>query len=245
MSPELSVVLPCWNEEAALPGAVAVYLSALPASGVESFEVLIVNDASTDRSGAIADELARSDPRVRVLHHERNQGQVAGILNGFRAARGEVVTHNGVDLPFDPADTAAMLQVIREGADVVVVERTTREAYGLLRKVLSAGNVALWRLLFGSPFRDHNFVQFYRRAVVAGLPVVSRGVSTVTPELIVRARRAGFRVVARPAAYHRRRSGSSSITVKKVAHAAIETLRLWRGASPAFPPGPCAAPRDV
>lgn len=225
--PRLSIVLPAYNERDGLPAAVDAYRSALGAAGFADYEIILVNDGSSDGTGALADALAHTDSCVRVLHHERNQGQVQAILNGFRAAHGRIVTHNGIDLPFHPRDVSQVLARFAEGADVVVVERIDRASYGLVRKLLSWGNVALLKLLFRSPCRDHNFVQFFRREVLAALPVRSRGVSTVTSELIVRAARQGFRVVRLPAAYHRRQSGRSTITPRKALHAFGQTLLLW------------------
>ena len=226
--PDLSVVLPCYNERVSLAIAVAEYCRVLPAAGIHNFELIVVDDASTDGTGALAEALARSEPRLRLLRHERNEGQVASILDGFRAARGLVLTHNGIDLPFHPRDVARMLASIQDGADVVVVERAHRKVYSPLRKVLSWGNICLLKTLLGSPFTDHNFVQFYRAEVVETVPVRSRGVSTVTPELIVRALRAGFRVESCRAEYHERQEGRSTINPRKVAHALGETFRLWQ-----------------
>ena len=190
--PLLSVVLPGYNEEEAVGPAVETYLESLTQAGLDDFEIILVNDGSTDRTGERADELSRRDGRIRVIHHARNQGQSAAFLHGFAESRGRVVTWNGMDLPFHPADTHRALTCIRTGADVVVIERRNRAAYGLVRKAISWANVLLLRWLFASTFRDHNFVQFFRREVLAGLPIVSRGVSTVTAELIVRAVRAGL-----------------------------------------------------
>lgn len=225
--PELSVVLPGYNERAALEAAVNAYRSALERDGID-FELLVIDDASADGMGRLADRLAAGDPRVRVIHHRHNQGQVAGILRGFREARGRYVTHNGMDLPFHPDDTVKPLLLLRDGADVVVVERTDRKSYDIVRKFLSWGNVCLLRALLGSPFTDHNFVQFFRRECVATLPVQTAGVSTVTPELILRALRAGYRVVSTSANYHRRQTGRSTITIAKVTRTACELFRLWR-----------------
>ncbi len=224
--PELSVVLPAFNESNGLRAAVSCYLAELSAAGIDG-ELIIIDDASTDGTGAVADELAANDARVRVVRHERNLGQVAGIRNGFRHARGAIVTHNGVDLPFHPRDTRRMIEAIRAGSDVVVVQRASRAAYGIRRKVISWANIGMLKLLFGSPFVDHNFVQFYRSEVTRRLPIRSNGVSTVTPELIFRAIRAGYRVTAETAEYHERRTGTSSIRLGKVLHAFGQTIRLW------------------
>jgi glycosyltransferase involved in cell wall biosynthesis len=233
-------VLPAYNERAAVAATVGAYLRELPEAGITDFELILVDDGSSDGTGDAADEAARSDGRVRVVRHERNRGQVAAILTGFRAARGAVLTHNGFDRPFRPADTAGPLGMIRGGADVVVVERISRSAYGPVRWVMSKANVALLRLAFRSPFRDHNFVQFYRRAVLETVPVLSSGVSTVTPELILRAAAAGFVVRACPGEYHRRTTGASTVTARKVARTVSETARLWGlmrpGAAAGVPP---------
>jgi glycosyltransferase involved in cell wall biosynthesis len=224
---QLSIVLPVYNERPALQPAIEAYRAALADSGIEDYEIILVDDGSSDGTGELAEAIAAADRRVRVLRHERNQGQVQAILNGFRAARGRVLTHNGIDLPFDPRDVPRALACFADGADVVVVERADRACYGLTRKVLSWANMLLLKVLLGTPFRDHNFVQFYRREVIAAAPVRSSGVNTVTPELILRALRHGFRVVSVAAQYHGRRTGQSTLTVQKVAHAVWQTQHLW------------------
>jgi glycosyltransferase involved in cell wall biosynthesis len=220
------VVLPGYNERHSLAAAVHRYLDALPRCGIDSFEIIVVNDGSTDGSGELADGLARTDPRVRVLHHERNLGQVAGILSGFRAARGGILTHNGMDLPFEPADTARALEHFAQGADLVVVERANRQSYGITRKIVSWCNIMLLRVLFRTPFYDHNFTQFFRCEVFQSVTVRSTGVSTVTPELIFRSLRRGYRAVSMSATYHPRQAGQSTITLRKTLHAFWQTLRL-------------------
>jgi glycosyltransferase involved in cell wall biosynthesis len=222
---ELSIILPAYNEESAVAGAVETYLRALAECGA-SFEIVVIDDGSTDGTFAAAERCAASHPAVRVLRNERNLGQVATILRGLEESRGEFVMHNGIDLPFDPGCTGKVLARLRDGADVVVVERTDRRAYGTVRKLVSWANVRLVRMLFRSPFIDHNFVQAYRRRVLGSITVESRGVSTVTTELILKSLAAGFRVESLPAQYHARGSGRSSVTLKKVVHTVNELVRL-------------------
>ena len=226
--PALTVVLPAYNEEAALPVTVRTYLETLGADGLGDCEVVLVDDGSRDRTGAVADELARGDRRVRVIHHARNQGLSSAFLDGCRAARGRVITWNGADMPFHPRDVKRMLDEIARGADMVVVERRDRKAYSLRRKIVSWSNVLVLRVLFGSRFHDHNFVQFFRREVFGSMRIVSTGASSVTAEMIFRAVRMGFRVVPVAAEYHQRALGESTITTSKILHTVAETLRLWR-----------------
>jgi undecaprenyl-phosphate 4-deoxy-4-formamido-L-arabinose transferase len=224
---ELTVILPAYNEGEAVADAVRQYLSVLPGC-CEGFEIIVVNDGSTDDTGAFAERLARDHLGVRVVNHETNRGQVAALLRGMEEACGRVVTHNGIDLPFHPRETGRMLESIRRGADVVVVERASRQAYGLFRKVVSWCNIALIKLLFRSPFVDHNFVQAYRRPVLKAVTVESRGVSTVTPEIILKAFEAGFRVERMSADYAARNSGKSSVSLGRIAHTTLELFQLWR-----------------
>lgn len=226
MSPELSIILPGYNERESLAAAVEAHRRACESGGIGDFEMIIVDDASSDGMDEVARQLAANDRRIRVLTHIANGGQVEAILTGFRAARGAVVTHNGIDLPFDPNDLIHVMSRFDNGADVVVVERRDRRAYGWGRTLLSWANVAVLRLLFRSPVRDHNFVQFYRREVFASLAVRSRGVSTVTAELIVRAFAAGYRIDRVKADYHARRAGRGTVGAGKAFAALRETLRL-------------------
>jgi len=222
---ELSIVLPAYNEESAVAGAVATYLRALEECAT-SFEIVVIDDGSADGTFAAAERAAAGHPAVRVLRNERNLGQVATVLRGIEESLGEFVMHNGIDLPFDPGDTGKVLARLRDGADVVVVERADRRAYGVVRKLVSWANVGLVRTLFGSPFMDHNFVQAYRRRVLRSITVESRGVSTVTTELILKSLAAGFRVESLAAPYHARMSGHSSVTLTKVVYSMKELFRL-------------------
>lgn len=223
---ELSIVLPAYNEGKAIGEAIDRYLTALRHLGY-GFEIIVINDGSSDNTLMAAQEIAKNNTQVRVYSNDKNLGVVKTVLRGFSLARGEVVMHNGADLPFDPADTAGVMQKIYAGADVVVVERSNRAAYGIIRKLLSWGNVALIKVLFRSPFCDHNFVQAYRCRVLKAIQVETRGVSTLPPELILKAHTLGFVVERVSANYEPRRSGKSSITLSQIVYTVAELLRLY------------------
>ncbi len=224
--PEVSVVIPAYNEARGIEESLRRTVTALRAQGLR-FEVVLVDDGSTDDTRARAEAVAAELPEIRVHPNVQNRGGAESTIIGWRLARGEVVIQNGADLPFDPADTTRVLERVRAGADVVVVERADRQAYGVVRKVVSWTNIALIRLLFGSPFHDHNFVQAYRREVLESVEVLTRGVSTITPELILKSRRRGFRVESITCDYHERRHGKSTITVKNVVYTVQQLGKLW------------------
>lgn len=207
---DLSLVLPVYNEEALLERTVAASLAKLERHG--SAEVVIVDDAGRDATGEIADRLAAADPRVRVVHNLVNLGVGIGLLRGFRVARGEVVLHNGADSPFDLDDLGTALELLRD-ADIAVAVRVDRSAHSPWRKLTSLGNRTLIRLLFRTRVRDMNFVQVYRGAVLRDprvAAVIARSPAFVTPEILLRAERLGYRIAEFPAVFHRRRAGKAS-----------------------------------
>ncbi len=126
----LSVVIPAFNEEATLPGVVARVLE-IP----HLQEVVLVDDCSTDKTGAIAEELARLNPKVRAVRHSKNGGKTEALKTGFGLTTGDVVIVQDADLEYDPAEIAEVIAPILEGdADVVygsrfLVRRAARVLY--------------------------------------------------------------------------------------------------------------------
>jgi glycosyltransferase involved in cell wall biosynthesis len=116
----LSVVMPAYNEEDTLRRSVETVMERVPRLG----ELVLVNDGSSDRTAAIADELAKQFPRLRVIHQPRNMGKTAALRTGFAASRGEVVIVQDADLEYDPGEIDAVIGPILDGvADVVYGSR--------------------------------------------------------------------------------------------------------------------------
>jgi len=115
----LSVVIPAYNEEATLAGVVQRVLA------VDCLqEVVIVDDCSTDKTAAMADELARLYPKVRAIHRPQNGGKTEALKTGFAVTAGEIVIVQDADLEYDPAEIGDVIAPIREGqADVVYGSR--------------------------------------------------------------------------------------------------------------------------
>lgn len=204
----LSVVLPGYNEQANIRTAVEACVRALDDLKIP-FEVVIVDDGSSDETGAISDALAAADPRIRVVHNIVNVNVGIAILVGHRVARGELVTHNGMDLPFDPRDLALILPMFDDpDLALVVVSRVDRSAHSSWRKVTSFVHHWMVRILFWSALPDMNFVQVWRRTAIAPLDVRARSPAFVTPELIIRARDAGLKIGHFKTVFHSRKIGT-------------------------------------
>ncbi|HYD47449.1 MAG TPA: glycosyltransferase family 2 protein [Terriglobales bacterium] len=223
---QLSVIYPAYNEELNIRRTVERSLAALREIFTE-FELLIIDDGSRDATGAIADELAAVHPEIRVIHQPRNLGGGAALVCGLGQARGELITHNGMDYCFDLRDLRLMLPLLEE-ADIVVATRTSRPGYSAYRKLNSVVNVWLLNRLFGLNLRDYNFVQIYKRAVVDAIRVEGRSASFVTAELMIRARDLGFRLRQIDIEYHAREFGvATSGNPRVVARSVWETIHFW------------------
>jgi len=119
---KLSVVIPCYNEAATLEAALARVLAA-DTLGM-TLEAIVVDDGSRDDSAAIAERIAATDPRLRVIRQDYNQGKGAALRRGFAAATGDVVMVQDADLEYDPADYPRLLEPFAAGrADVVYGSR--------------------------------------------------------------------------------------------------------------------------
>ncbi len=154
---KLSVVIPCYNEEKTLANVVAKVCRA-DTAGLE-LEVVIVDDCSSDRSGAIAKELITHDQRIRLLHHDKNRGKGAALRTGFTAASGDLVIVQDADAEYDPADYVKLLGPILAGtADVVYgsrfLERDATEAHYLIHGLANRFLTQFSNLLSGLKLTD-------------------------------------------------------------------------------------------
>jgi len=223
---DITVIYPTYNEEKNLRATIERSLAALRPLFRE-FEVLIVNDCSKDATPQLAEQLAAEHPEVRVLHNEKNLGSGGAWAHGLRQARGQLITHNGMDYPFDLADLALMMPLLDE-ADVVVAVRKDRETYTLFRKITSWGNLALLNILFPLRLRDYNFTQLYKRQVLEAVETETRSAAFITPETMIRAHDLGFRVKPIPITYHPRLHGVATSGSFCVIYTSLrDMLRFW------------------
>ncbi len=169
--PALSVVVPVFNEEESRPLLHPEIVAALEGRG-EEFEILYVDDGSTDGSARILRSLAGSDRRVRRVSLRRNFGQTAALAAGFDLARGETVVTMDADLQNDPADIPALLARIREGFDIVSGWRRQRRDTFLTRRLPSALANRLLRRMTGVPIHDSGCtLKAYRSNLLRRLPL--------------------------------------------------------------------------
>lgn len=141
----LSIVLPVFNEEDNLEPLLAEIRQASPRFG-RAWEVLLVDDASTDNSLAVIKRLAKDQPELRWLSFAENRGQSAAFCAGFDAARGEILVTLDADGQNDPADIPALLALFDQGADMVIGWRVKRRDSFMKRIGSKIGNAVRNRL---------------------------------------------------------------------------------------------------
>ncbi|MGA0195341.1 MAG: glycosyltransferase family 2 protein, partial [Ilumatobacteraceae bacterium] len=178
---KLTLFFPMWNEEEYIDRtlqAAREAAEALIASGeVADYEIVVVDDASTDATGRLADEIAAVDPRVRVVHHPKNRKLGGSIKTGFAAATGDLVLYTDADLPFDMDELQKACRLMRHyEADVVSAYRLDRTGEGYVRTVYSFFYNALVRVFFGLKMRDVNFAfKLCRRRIFDHVELKSEG----------------------------------------------------------------------
>jgi glycosyltransferase involved in cell wall biosynthesis len=173
MAPELSIVVPLYNEEESLRPLYAAITHAVAPLGI-SFEIVFVDDGSRDATVRIADEIARTDPRVCLVKFRRNYGQTPAMAAGIAQSGGDVIITMDGDLQNDPADIGALLRKIDEGHDIVVGWRFDRQDKLVSRKIPSRIANALIAKVTGVPIKDNGCsLKAYRASLIKKIPLYS------------------------------------------------------------------------
>jgi glycosyltransferase involved in cell wall biosynthesis len=173
MTPELSIVVPLYNEEDSLRPLYAAITGAVEPLGV-AFEIVFVDDGSRDATVQVADEIARTDSRVCLVKFRRNYGQTPAMAAGIAQASGEVIVTMDGDLQNDPADIGALLRKIDEGYDIVVGWRFDRQDKLVSRKIPSRIANALIAKVTGVPIKDNGCsLKAYRASLIKKIPLYS------------------------------------------------------------------------
>lgn len=200
---DLSVVIPAYDEKDSLAPLLEEVRAALDGSGL-GYEVLFVDDGSTDGSDRVLRDLRAADPRVRVVSLARNAGQSAAMDAGFRRARGDVVVTLDADLQNDPADIPRVLGAL-DGCDAVVGVRVGRRD-GLVRRASSrVANFVRNRLSQESIVDTGCSLKAFRRTALSRI-VLYDGMHRFLPTLL---KMQGFRVREVPVGHRPRRHGRS------------------------------------
>jgi glycosyltransferase involved in cell wall biosynthesis len=198
--PALSIVLPCLDEAERLPATLRAYLAHYPAGRAE-VELLVVDDGSTDGTAAVADRVAGTDQRVRVLRTASNHGKGYAVRAGIRAAQGELVVFTDADGSYGPEQVDLVVAALA-GAPVAIGARLGSQAGAgrPLRRLASRVFNRAMRLLLGLPFHDTQcgLKGFRQEAAAAVFGRARVDGFAFDAEMLLLARHLGLRVVEVP-----------------------------------------------
>jgi len=229
----LTFIFPMWNEEEMIlrtvDAARETGTDLVGAGHLADYEILIIDDASTDATAKIADELAAADHRVRVIHHPENRKLGGSVRTGIGEATGELVLYTDADMPFDLADLHKALRLMRVyEADIVSAYRFDRTGEGGKRALYSYLYNSMVKVAFGLRMRDVNFAfKLIRRSVIEHIELESEG-SFIDVELLAKAQRLGFNIIQFGVDYFPRDRGTSTLSSRAVIKNIVKELaRLW------------------
>jgi glycosyltransferase involved in cell wall biosynthesis len=222
MEPTISLFLPVFNEEDNLEVLHEKIISVMEELG-QSFEVIYVDDGSTDRSLNLLANFAAGDRRVRVIAFRRNYGQTAAMAAGIDAARGEVLIAMDADRQNDPADIERLLAKLDEGYDVVSGWRKDRNDIYLTRILPSRIANRLISIISGVPLHDYGCsLKAYRREVLKGMHLYGE----MHRFIPIYASWAGGRVTEIPVGHHPRVAGKSKYGLARTAKVIFDLITI-------------------
>jgi len=223
----ISITLPALNEAENIEGLAKEIMEYFAGANVP-YEIIIVNDGSSDRTGAIADALASEHETISVLHHTRNQGYGKSLRDGFHASRYEYVFFTDADRQFRIRSLDKFLPFVREGtADMVIGYRIHRQDTRL-RKALSWSFNKIMQLLFSVRYKDINYkFKLIKRELVERLEMQSSDF-LFNAELLAKAQSQKSHVVQIGVEHYPRCKGESTVSFKHVPLTLRKLLYLYR-----------------
>ena len=226
MRQSISVIFPAANEEENIAQVVAQAINFLE-SLVEDWEIIVVDDGSRDRTGAIIDELSRRHSNLKALHHGTNQGYGAALKSGIQAAQKDLVFFCDADLQFHLSELLLPMTWI-EQYDLVIGYRANRRD-PLHRRLNALGWKVLVRLLLGLSVRDIDCAfKLFRRVVFEAIEIDAIG-AMVNTAILVPATRMGFKLREVPVTHFPRLHGSQSgANLRVICKAFCELVQLYR-----------------
>src|SRR5689334_19896267 len=220
----LSVFFPAFNDSGTIASMVIRAVQAASAL-TPDYEIIVVNDGSGDATPQIVDELARTYPHVRVIHHPRNRGYGAALQTGFRSATKDLIFYTDGDGQYDPGELKTLWQRMSSDVDLVNGYKISR-ADPLHRIVIGRMYHHIVSTLFGLRLRDVDF-RLMRRDIVDRINL-QKASGIICVEMMKNITDGGFRIVEVPVHHYHRAFGKSQFfNYRRLFRTGIDLLILW------------------
>lgn len=221
----LSIVIPAYNEEDNIDWVTKDSIKTLP-EYFKNFEIIIVDDGSKDKTGEIADKLARANKFVKVIH-QQNGGYSRAMLTGIKAAKKKYVAYMPADGQFLVNDMRHCFDVM-EKADLVLGYRGGRPDYTMKRILFSYGYLLLLLILFDIKYMDVGWVNIWRNAKLKKIKLSGTGGIFILTEIVVKFKKRGYKIIEAPSYYHPRKLGEvKNAKLKVVKDTFFNAWKLW------------------
>jgi glycosyltransferase involved in cell wall biosynthesis len=226
MSHSISVFFPAYNDGGTIPSMVLTALMTLREL-TDDYEVIVVNDGSTDYTGQVLDELADHFDHVRVIHHQANRGYGGALRSGFGAATKELVFYTDGDAQYDPRELRLLYAAWSNDVDLVNGYKIGRS--DPLHRII-IGKAYQWtvKLLFGLRVRDVDCdFRLMRREIFERIDLEKTS-GVICLEMMKKVQDAGFRMVEVPVNHYHRAFGKSQFfNFRRIGRTAVDVMKLW------------------
>jgi glycosyltransferase involved in cell wall biosynthesis len=224
--PGLSIFFPAYNDSGTIASLVLLALQTAETL-TPDFEVIVVNDGSADHTGEILDELARTYPRVRIVHHVNNRGYGGALRSGFAAATKAFIFYTDGDAQYDPTEMALLWARMSEDVDLVNGYKISRSD-PLHRIVIGRVYHHTVKTLFGLKVRDVDCdFRLMRRSIFDRIRL-EKDSGVICLELMKKIHDAKFRIAEVPVHhYHRAHGKSQFFNYRRIVRTGLDVMKLW------------------
>ena len=225
-SPGLTIFFPAYNDAGTIASLV-IAARRTAQTLTSDFEILVINDGSQDATAEIIDELARTYPEVRAIHHPKNRGYGGALRTGFREARKDFVFYTDGDAQYDPAELALLWPNLTDDVDLVNGYKISRSD-PMHRVIIGRVYHHTVKMLFGFPVRDVDCDFRLMRRSIFDRVSLDRNSGVICLEMMKKIHDAGFRIAEVPVHhYHRAFGRSQFFNFRRLVRTAVDVAALW------------------
>jgi glycosyltransferase involved in cell wall biosynthesis len=223
----ISVFFPAFNEQYNIKNTLQKAIEILP-KYAQNFEIIVVNDGSSDQTREIVEEISKKQPKVKIINHKNNLGYGSALKTGFYSAKSPLIVFTDSDGQFDISELPKFLEKIQI-CDLAIGYRRKRSESGI-RLVNAKAWGFLIRFLFGLKVKDLDCgFKLIKKKVIDTIPKLESNGALISAELLIKAKKTGFKIAQIPVNHYPRQAGNpSGANFFVIVTAFIELFKLYR-----------------